>query len=117
LAEVSFPTVDGSGCVRVSTNFYSTPVPAGRKVQATTTPDVVEIWYEGQCTARHERCDRRKQQTLNLEHYLEVLEGKPGALEKAKTLSGLEYYFKPSHAANTPGRDAERGNRRRRPPM
>src|SRR5207245_3971531 len=27
LAEVSFPAVDGSGCVRVRTNFYSTPVP------------------------------------------------------------------------------------------
>jgi hypothetical protein len=30
--------------------------------------------------ARHERCYRRKQQILNLEHYLEVLERKPGAL-------------------------------------
>ena len=114
LAEVSFPTVDGSGCVRVRTNFYSTPVPAGRKVQAIIRPDTVEIWYEGQYIARHERCYRRKQQILNLEHYLEVLEGKPGALERAKTLSELEYYFKPSHAANTPGRDAERGNKRRR---
>jgi hypothetical protein len=80
LAEVSFPTVDGSGCVRVRTNFYSTPEPAGRKVQATIKPDTVEIWYEGQCVARHERCYRRKQQILNLEHYLEVLERKPGAL-------------------------------------
>jgi len=80
LAEVSFPTVDGSGCVRVRTNFYSTPVPAGRKVQATIRPDTVEIWYEGQCVACHERCYRRKQQILNLEHYLEVLERKPGAL-------------------------------------
>src|SRR5205823_11542969 len=71
LAEVSFPAVDGSGCVRVRTNFYSTPVPAGRKVQATVKPCTVEIWYEGQCVARHERCYRRKQQILNLEHYLE----------------------------------------------
>jgi hypothetical protein len=30
--------------------------------------------------ARHARCYRRKQQILNLEHYLEVLERKPGAL-------------------------------------
>jgi len=80
LAEVSFPAVDGSGCVRVRTNFYSTPVPAGRKVQATVKPDTVEIWYEGQCVARHERCYRRKQQILNLEHYLEVLGRKPGGL-------------------------------------
>ena len=80
LAEVSFPTVDGSGCVRVMTNFYSTPLPAGRKVQATIKPSTVEIWYEGECVARHERCYRGKQQILDLEHYLEVLERKPGAL-------------------------------------
>jgi transposase len=80
LAEVSFPAVDGSGCVRVRTNSYSTPVSAGRKVQATIKPDRVEIWFEGQCVARHERCYRRKQQILNLEHYLQVLERKPGAL-------------------------------------
>jgi len=80
LAEVSYPTVDGSGCVRVRTNFYSTPVTAGRKVQAKVKTERVEIWYEGQCVARHERCYGRKQQILNLEHYLEVLERKPGAL-------------------------------------
>src|SRR5207245_2117071 len=49
LAEVSFPTVDSSGCVRVRTNFYSTPVPAARRVQATVKPDTAEIGYEGQC--------------------------------------------------------------------
>src|SRR5437016_14534451 len=86
LAEVSFPTVDSSGCVRVRTNFYSTPVPAARRVQATVKPDTAEIGYEGQCLAQHERvigplvgkCYRRKKQILNLENYWEVLERKPG---------------------------------------
>jgi transposase len=34
LAVVSFPRVDGSGCVRVRTNFYSAPVRSGSAVEA-----------------------------------------------------------------------------------
>lgn len=86
LAEVSFPTVDGSGCVRVRTNFYSAPVRAGTEVQARVYPGQVEVWHEGQCVARHERCYSRQQQILDLEHYLEVLERKPGALAGSKPL-------------------------------
>jgi hypothetical protein len=33
LAEVSFPLVDGFGCVRVRTNAYSVPLKAGTSVQ------------------------------------------------------------------------------------
>ena len=40
----------------------------------------MEIWHEGSCVARHERCYGRHQQMLDLEHYLDVLEQKPGAL-------------------------------------
>jgi hypothetical protein len=80
LAEVSFPRVDGSGCVRVRTNFYSVPVRAGTAVEAKVYPASVELWHEGQCVARHERCYSRQQQILDLEHYLDVLERKPGAL-------------------------------------
>ena len=34
----------------------------------------------GRCVARHERCYSRQQQVLDLEHYLDVLSRKPGAL-------------------------------------
>ena len=80
LAEVSFPKVDGSGCVRVRTNFYSVPLPVDTRVQAKVYADRVEIWHEGAAVARHERCYDRQKQILDLEHYLEVLEQKPGAL-------------------------------------
>jgi len=80
LAEVSFPKVDGFGCVRVRTNFYSTPLPVETRVQAKIYADRVEIWHEGAAVARHERCYSRQQQILELEHYLEALEQKPGAL-------------------------------------
>jgi hypothetical protein len=36
--------------------------------------------------ARHERCYRRQQQILDLEHYLDVLYRKPGALAGSKLL-------------------------------
>jgi transposase len=86
LAEVSFPKVDGSGCVRVRTNFYSAPLPADTRVQAKVYADRVEVWHEGAEVARHERSYGRFQQVLELEHYLEVLERKPGALAGSTAL-------------------------------
>lgn len=86
LAEVSFPMVDGLGCVRVRTNAYSVPLKVGVQVQAKVYSTYVEIWHDGRCVARHERCYSRQQQILDLEHYLDVLEKKPGALAGSKPL-------------------------------
>jgi transposase len=80
LAESSFPTVDGKGCVKVRTNWYSTPLKPGTHCQARLLPAYMEVWHERQCVARHERSFGRYQQVLDLEHYLDVLERKPGAL-------------------------------------
>lgn len=80
LAETSFPVVDGQGCVKVRTNRYSVPLPAGSKTQARLLPAYVEVWHEQNCVARHERSFGRHQAVLDLEHYLDVLERKPGAL-------------------------------------
>jgi hypothetical protein len=46
----------------------------------------VEVWHEGRCVARHERCYGRQQEILDREHYLDVLEHKPGALAGSKPL-------------------------------
>jgi hypothetical protein len=86
LAEESFPTVDSKGCVRVRTNCYSVPVKAHTVVHAKVLPAYVEVWHEGRCVARHERSYRIQQQILDLEHYLDVLERKPGALAGSKPL-------------------------------
>jgi transposase len=80
LASIHFPTVNSSGCVRVLTNFYSTPATVGREVQAKVYAAEVEIWYQGKCIARHDRCFSRQKKVLNLEHYLDALSKKPGAL-------------------------------------
>jgi hypothetical protein len=79
LAGVHFPKVNSSGTVKVLTNFYSVPVPAGVEVQVKVYAANVEIWYRGRQVARHERCFGRQQKVLELEHYLEVLLKKPGA--------------------------------------
>ena len=86
LAQTSFPTVNGLGCAKVLTNAYSVPLPAGAQVQAKAYASIIELWHAGRCVARHERCYRRQQQILDLEHYLDVLYRKPGALAGSKLL-------------------------------
>jgi transposase len=86
LAEVSFPKTDGMGRVKVRTNFYSVPIRVGLEVQAKIYASHVDLWHEGQCVARHERCYSRLQEILDLEHYLEPLDRKPGALAGSKPL-------------------------------
>jgi transposase len=87
LAEILFPRVDGLGCVRVRTNLYSAPAPPGKTVEVRLYPSQVEVRDEGRCIAVHERCYERHQQVLDLEHYLDVLERKPGALVGSKPLA------------------------------
>lgn len=87
LDEVSFPTVTGLGWVKVKTNAYSVPLPAGTAVQAKVAAATVEVWHGGRCVARHERCYGRHQEILDLEHYLDVLARKPGALAGSTPLA------------------------------
>ena len=86
LAEVTFPLVDKQGCVTVKTNAYSVPAKPGTRVEARVYPLQVELWHGGQRIARHERCHGRRQQVLDLEHYLDVLGHKPGALAGSRPL-------------------------------
>src|SRR5206468_12036122 len=44
LAEVSYPTVDGMGRVKVRTNFYSVPLCPGTVVQAKIHSALVALW-------------------------------------------------------------------------
>jgi transposase len=87
LVEISFPRVDGLGCVRAGTNFYSVPVKPDKTVEVRLYPTYVEVREEGRCIARHERSYGRQQPVLDLEHYLDVLERKPGALAGSKPLA------------------------------
>jgi hypothetical protein len=72
--------VDGKGRVKVKTNWYSTPLWPGLRVTARVWPSFIGIEHDGKCVARHPRSYGRGHQILNLEHYLDVLEKKPGAM-------------------------------------
>jgi len=87
LVEVSFPTANNLGQVKVRTNAYSVPVGAGVVVEAKLNSTTLEVWHEGKCVATHDRSYGRYQEVLNLEHYLDVLEDKPGALMGSKPLA------------------------------
>jgi transposase len=87
LTEVSFSHVDALRRVRVRTNAYSVPLPPGTAVQAKLSATTVAIWHEGSCVAQHPRCYGRGQEVLDLEHYLDVLAHKPGALAGSKPLA------------------------------
>jgi len=88
LAEDGFPIhellypllVDSKGRVKVKTNWYSAPLWPGLRVMARLAPLTVEIVRDGEVAAQHPRCYGRGHQILDLEHYLDVLERKPGAM-------------------------------------
>jgi hypothetical protein len=86
LASLHFPTVNGSGCAKALTNLYSAPLPVGTEVVVKVYSAYVEIWHQAKCVARHERCYERHQKVLELEHYLDVLTKKPGALAGSTAL-------------------------------
>ena len=87
LAEVSYPRVDQAGCAKVRTNSYSVPLKAGSLVEARVSSTAVEFRHDGKRIASHGRCYSRLQKILDLEHYLDVLERKPGALRGSTPLA------------------------------
>ena len=78
--------MNSSRCVRVLTNFYSVPAPVGCVVEARVYAAEVELWHEGKCLARHDRCFSRQKKVFDLEHYLDALSKKPGALQGSSAL-------------------------------
>lgn len=74
--------------VPFETNHYSVPVRfAGTKnLTLRAYVDRVEVYAGLTCIARHGRSYERERDVLELDHYLELLERKPGALRNAKPL-------------------------------
>ena len=87
VAEVSSPRVDEKGRVRVRTNWYSVPIGlVGRRVEARLRTGWLEVLHSGRMVAAHERVYGRNEERLKLDHYLELLQLKPGALERCRPL-------------------------------
>jgi hypothetical protein len=96
------PRVDRFARVTVRQCHYSVPVRLiGRRVRVRLSASDVAV-FEGQReVARHARSVRRASQTLVLDHYLEVLARKPGALPGATALVQARQAgtFTPAHEA------------------
>lgn len=86
-AEVATPRVDSMARIKVRTNRYSVPVRlAHRRVECRVHAHRVEVLHEGRVVATHERLHGRHGERLELDHYLELLWHKPGALERSRPL-------------------------------
>jgi len=79
--------VDDQACVRVKHNRYSTPLRPGADAEVRVDASPVEVRWKGELVARHVRCYQVQQEILQLDHYLGVLERKPGAMAHSKALS------------------------------
>lgn len=67
--------VDAFSTVRFQGNKYSVPVAyAGRQVGIKASPEIVEIYLKGEKIAQHTRLFSRNEQSLQLPHYLPLLE-------------------------------------------
>lgn len=88
-----YPRVDRSGLVTVRQAKYSVPVRLiGRKLRVSLRASELVVFDGRQVVARHERVIERYGQSVQLDHYLEVLQHKPGALGGSTALA---------HARNT----------------
>ena len=80
--------VDGRARVCVRQNYYSVPARyAGRRLPVRLSATAVEVLDGPQVVARHERVAGKYAEILVLDHYLEVLRYKPGALPGATALA------------------------------
>ena len=81
------PRVDHNSRVCVRQCFYSVPARfVGRRVDVYLGAEHVEAREDGRVVARHERAVGKGTERLCLDHYLEVLNYKPGALAGATAL-------------------------------
>lgn len=80
--------------------YYSVPARyAGRRLAVRLTATTVEVFDAERLVARHERVAGRYVEALVLDHYLEVLKTKPGALPGATALAQAKACgaFTPTH--------------------
>ncbi len=88
VCETAVPRVDAKSLVTIRQNRYSVPVAlAGLKVSAKIGAREITINHSGREVARHERLHGKFGTSAQLDHYLELLARKPGALEHSVALA------------------------------
>jgi transposase len=87
-SETATPRVDQKSLVTVRQNRYSVPVAlAGLRVGVRIGAREIVLGHDGREVARHERLHGRFGTSARLDHYLELLRRKPGALERSLPLA------------------------------
>ena len=86
--ETATPRVDAKSLVTIRQNRYSVPVAlGGLRVSARIGAREITISHAGREVARHERLHGKFGTSAQLDHYLELLERKPGGLEHSVALA------------------------------
>jgi transposase len=86
-SEQASPRVDQKALVTIRQNRYSVPVAlVGLRVAARIGAREIAISHQGRQVARHRRLHGRYQTSAQLDHYLELLQRKPGALKRSLPL-------------------------------
>lgn len=86
-AEEASPRVDSKAMVTVRQNRYSVPARlAGMKVRAKVGAREIAVWHDGKVVATHERLAGKHGASAQLDHYLDLLARKPGALARSLAL-------------------------------
>ena len=99
---VLHPRVDRSALVTVRQAKYSVPARMiGRPVRVSLRASEVCVFDGRTLIARHPRVVTRHGQSVDLDHYLEVLKGKPGAMPGSTALAHARRtgVFTPAHEA------------------
>ena len=82
------PRVDSKAMVTVRQNRYSVPVGlVGLRVTAVIAANEIIVRHDGRTVASHERLSGRYEASAQLDHYLELLTVKPGALARSLALA------------------------------
>jgi len=111
------PRVDRYSRIIVRQCHYSVPARLiGHRVRAVLRALELLVFQGRRQVARHERATVRGSQTLLLDHYLEVLVGKPGALPGATALVGPRRWDVHRRPRGVLGRRAQGPRRQRRHP-
>jgi len=85
--EEATPRVDAKALAPVRANRYSVPASlAGLRIRARIEASAISFWHDGKQVAVHERLDGKHQISAKLDHYLDLLQRKPGALARSLAL-------------------------------
>lgn len=91
--------IDKYSCIKVDTNYYSVPEDYAQKtVEVKVYPEFIRLYGQNKVLAEHLRRHTRFQYYLQLDHYLNTLATKPGALAGSKSLQQANELLQNLHA-------------------